>query len=351
MKNKMYNDQDDIQILDHQDERWFDYIKKHPQANPFHHPAWITLLSECYGYRPFIIVILTNEGKVSAGLPILEVRSMVTGRRWVSLPFTDYCAPLFDDLESLNQLTNNLAVLYQTGRIPRIEVRWELPPHDAIRSNNAFYLHTLRLGPDPQLVLKGFKRTHRQNIGTAEERGVHIVWGREPEDLRRFYAMQLETRRRKGVPIQPWKFFELIGKEIFSQGLGFILFAYKDTQCLAGGLFLHWQQTITYKYAASSGEEQECRPNNLLSWTAMRWGCENGYTVFDLGRSELENTGLRRFKSGWGAEETSLTYSTLSTMPPSTSKGKLMSVMETVIRKSPSWVCRVTGELLYKYFG
>jgi lipid II:glycine glycyltransferase (peptidoglycan interpeptide bridge formation enzyme) len=200
-------------------------------------------------------------------------------------------------------------------------------------------------------VLKGFKRTHRQNIATAEERGVHIEWGTEPEHLRRFYAMQLETRRRKGIPVQPRKFFDLLGEQILAQGLGFILLAYKDAQCLAGGLFLHWQQTLTYKYAASIGEDQQYRPNNLLSWAAMRWGCENGYTVFDLGRTELENAGLRRFKSGWGAEESPLTYSMLSAAPPGTGNGKLMSLMETVIQKAPPWVCRATGELLYRYFG
>jgi CelD/BcsL family acetyltransferase involved in cellulose biosynthesis len=163
--------------------------------------------------------------------------------------------------------------------------------------------------------------------------------------------MQLETRHRKGIPVQPRKFFDLLGKHILAQGLGFILLAYKDDQCLAGGLFLHWQHTLTYKYAVSSSKGQQYRPNNLLSWTAMRWGCENGYTVFDLGRTELENEGLRRFKNGWGAEESPLPYSVLSAKSQDTGNDKLMSLMSTFIQKAPPWVCRVTGELLYRHFG
>jgi CelD/BcsL family acetyltransferase involved in cellulose biosynthesis len=328
-----------------------DYIKVHPQATAFHHPAWVTLISECYGFRPFIIVTEDDEGKISAGLPMMEVKSIVTGKRWVALPFTDYCSPLSNDPESLNRLVNGLVALHKHCGMPRIEVRWGLPAHAAIRSQTTFYLHTLGLGSDPQRVLKGFKRTHRQNIGTAEERGVHIEWGTEPEHLRRFYEMQLETRRRKGVPVQPWKFFDLLGKQILAQGLGFVLLAYKDGQCLAGGLFLHWQQTLTYKYAASCSEGQECRPNNLLSWTAMRWGCENGYSVFDLGRTELENEGLRRFKNGWGAEECPLSYSTLSATAPEAAHIRLMSMVGAVIQKGPPWVCRLTGELAYRHFG
>jgi hypothetical protein len=351
MMNKQENNHFGIQTLDHCDERWLDYISKHPQASPFHHPAWMNVISECYGYQPFIIVTCDREGEICAGLPVMEVKSMVTGKRWVSLPFTDYCAPLYDDPGSLNRLTSGLVDLYQSGGIPRIEVRWNLPQHSVIRSQTDYYLHTLKLASDPQLVLKGFKRTHRQNIGTAEERGVHIEWGSESEHLRRFYSMQLETRRRKGVPVQPWRFFDLLGKHIISQGLGFVLLAYKDAQLLAGGLFLHWQQTLTYKYAASSSEEQQYRPNNLLSWEAMRWGCENGYRLFDLGRSEPENQGLCRFKRGWGAEETPLTYSVLSTKPPRTGNGKLVSWMGRVIQKSPPWVCRAAGEILYRHFG
>jgi hypothetical protein len=284
-------------------------------------------------------------------MPIMAINSLLTGQRWISLPFTDHCAPLYRDNESLDRLIRGLFQLYQAGRTPKIEIRWELPAYPPLQSQRAYTLHTVKLTSDPRVVMKGFERTHRQNIGTAEKRGVHIERGTEPEHLRRFYQMQLETRRRKGVPVQPRKFFDLVREHMFAQGLGFILLAYKDAQCLAGGLFLHWQQTITYKYAASSGEDQQYRPNNLLSWTAMRWGCENGYTVFDLGRTELENAGLRRFKNGWGAEESPLTYSVLSALPPDTSNGKLTSLMKTVIQKAPPWACRLTGELLYRHFG
>jgi len=339
----------DLVVLEPQDQRWLDYACTKPEATLFHHPAWLSVLAESYGYHPFIVTVCDAAGQIVAGLPMMEIRTPVRGRRWVSLPFTDYCPPLSNDPESLERLTEGLVALARSNHVLRVEVRWELPPHPAVHSQVVYYLHRLALGSDPQPVLKGFKRTHRQNISTAEERGVRIEWGTEPEHLRRFYGLQLETRRRKGVPVQPWKFFELIGKRILAKGLGFVLLAHKDDACLAGGLFLHWQRTLTYKYAASSGEEQQCRPNNLLSWTAMRWGCEHGYRVFDLGRTEMENDGLRRFKAGWGAEETPLTYTALPGF--SAGSSKLESLVGAVIRKSPPWVCKATGELLYRHFG
>jgi len=79
------------------DERWVAFVNSIPNANIFHHPAWIGLMAECYGYRPFVVALCDEKGEITAGLPLMEVNSWLTGRRWVSLPFTDHCHPLSSD--------------------------------------------------------------------------------------------------------------------------------------------------------------------------------------------------------------------------------------------------------------
>lgn len=343
------------QLLDPSDAGWCAFVHSNPHANAFHHPAWIKLLAECYGYHPFILTVCDAAGRIGAGMPMMEVRSLLTGKRWVSLPFTDYCAPLYRDGECLNQLVEQVVQLYRGGRTPRIEVRWDLS-HPSVQTYWPYVLHTLGLDSDAERVAHHFDRVHRQNIRTAEKNQVHVEWGTQLKDMCEYYNLQLETRRRKGLPSQPWRYFKSLASVLFDKGLGSVLLAYKDDQCLAGVVLLHWQRTIICKYAASREESLKLRPNNLLFWTAIRWGCENGYTLFDMGRTDLENTGLRKFKSGWGAEETPLAYSTLAarTLLPSTSTlmaNRLMPMLQTVIRSSPLWVCRAMGELLYKHAG
>jgi CelD/BcsL family acetyltransferase involved in cellulose biosynthesis len=351
MRENYFEHQADLLTLDPTDKRWIDFAATKPQATIFHHPAWINVLAECYGYHPFVIAVRDTSGKIVAGLPVMEVASILTGRRWVALPFTDYCIPLYDNENSLDYLTSALVSVQQGSSAPKIEIRWELPAYPEVWSNSNYVLHTVKLDSDMDLVAKGFKRTHRQNIGTAEKRGVRIEWGDQAEHLRLFYRLHLETRRKHGVPVQPWRFFELLWEKILERGLGFILLAYKDDECLASGVFLHWQHTLTYKYSASAEGSGRYRPNNLLTWTAMSWGCEHDYTLFDLGRAELDNAGLRRFKCGWGAEERPLVYSSLGAKPSALTDSKLMSFMNDVISRSPLWVCRVAGELLYRHFG
>jgi CelD/BcsL family acetyltransferase involved in cellulose biosynthesis len=333
------------------DERWTAFVASKPQANIFHHPVWSSLSAECYGYRPFVIAVSDMAGRLTAGLPMMEVHSRLTGKRWVSLPFTDHCAPLYGDAQSLGRLVEGLVCLSNDAKMPRVEARWELPHHPGIHTYSPYVLHTVALNSDAESVARRFHRMHRRNIKVAEKKGVRIEMGDKREHMDAFYRLHLQTRRRQGVPVQPRRFFDLLGRAILETGLGFALLAYKDDRCLAAAVFLHWQKTLTYKYGASGTDSLSLRPNNLLFWTAIRWGCERGYTLLDMGRTGPENAGLRSFKSKWGAEEVLLTYSTLSATPPRSRSGKLMHVMETVIQRSPTWVCRAAGELLYRHVG
>jgi CelD/BcsL family acetyltransferase involved in cellulose biosynthesis len=133
--------------------------------------------------------------------------------------------------------------------------------------------------------------------------------------------------------------------------MGAVLLAYKGEECIAGVVYLHWQKYMVAKYAASKDEYWELRPNNLLFWTGIQWGCEQGFSIFDFGRTDESNSGLRRYKRGWGAVEQPLTYSILSRKPAQSNERKILDLVKPVIHKSPLWMSRITGELLYKHFG
>jgi CelD/BcsL family acetyltransferase involved in cellulose biosynthesis len=333
------------------DERWMTFAASIPDANIFHHHAWMDLLAACYGYHPFVITVQDEAGAICAGLPVMEVRSVLTGRRWVSLPYSDYCQPLYRDENAFDHLTDHLVQLSAEARISRVELRWPFPERASFTTYTHFMLHRLALCPDQKLIGRQLDGMHRQNIRVARKNGLRIEHSTDLDDLHRFYQLQLETRRRKGLPVQPWKYFQLIKEYLFDRDLGFVLLAYKGDDCLAGAIFLHWQQSLMCKYAASHEDALDLRPNNLLFWTGICWGCENDYKLFDMGRSSLANTGLRDFKTRWGADEVPLSYVSVAANPPSEQDGTLLRMLQRIVRNSPPWVCKTTGELLYRHFG
>jgi len=340
-----------IQQLQPSDPRWIAFLASNTDINIFYHPAWMNVMAKSYGYHPFVLASVDTNGQLVAGVPLMEVYTPVNGRRWVSLPFSDYCRPLCKDGNSLSVFTEQL--LQEVGRnhIPMLELRGSYPAHSSLAVHSEHVIHKLELASDITTIWKGVHSMHQRNVKVAMENNVEIVYCAEIKHVAEFYDLHLHTRRRLGVPIQPWKFFVHLKELLIDQGHGFLLLAYKDHQCIAGAIFLNWQDTFTYKFGASMEHSLKYRPNNLIMWTAIKYAFEQGFRYFDMGRTDLENIGLRTYKGRWGAKETQLFYSIFKSKPGRATEGRLTQYMHHVIQRSPAWVCRFTGELLYKHFG
>jgi CelD/BcsL family acetyltransferase involved in cellulose biosynthesis len=329
------------------DPRWEAFVRASPHAQPFHHPAWAQLLADCYGYRPFVLAIENGAG-ITAGLPVLEVARARSRRRWISLPFTDHCPPLTND-EMEPRLAGALDAARQKAGVSCFEVRAPLTGAAGYTTCPGVQ-HILELAPDPDTVFRRAHRSIRHNVHKAERSGLAVRRGDTAADLTEtFYRLHLLTRRRQGVPVQPRRFFELLWRRVLEPGHGFVLIVSAGDEAVAGNVFLTWNGTIIGKYNASDPRAWPLKPNDAVVWAAIRWGCENGYTTLDFGRTELANEGLRRFKRGWGAREERLVYTTVADEPPKPSAGRMEKAARRVIRTSPAWVCRAAGELLYRF--
>ncbi len=336
---------DGAAVLDLDDPRWLGFVAGRPEASGFHHPAWSRVLAEAYGFRPFALALAREDGSLAAGLPLMEVRGL-RGRRWISLPFTDNCPPLAGPDDEPRLLSAVDSERRRAG-IGRVEIR--APAGDAPwRRFERGVLHARALGADAEAVKSTFAPQVRRDVARAEREGVSVFRGERRGDLvETFYRLHLQTRRRHGVPIQPRRFFELLWERVLEPGLGFVLIAEGGGESVAAAVFLAWNRTLTYKFGASDPAAWGLRPNHALFWEAIRWACDHGYATLDLGRSDLANEGLRMFKSRWGASESELVYSALGEGAERRS-GRLERALGVTIRHSPSWVCRLTGELLYK---
>lgn len=340
-----------VSILSIDDPRWLAFVSQHPAASAFHHPSWAQLLAECYGYQPVLLSKLGDTGAVVGGLPFLEVKSRLTGNRMVALPFTDFCPPLVPSDAVRDELIELVQAEVRNKIWPRTEVHWPLPDRLGIYPSQPMARHVTRLSADPEEVLRRFKGSVVRLIHQAETAGVVIRRGESWSDLRSFYGLHQETRRRQGTPVQPLHFFRLLWERILSAGIGTVLLAWKDAQPVAAAVFLRWNRTLIYKYGASLPAYWHLRPNNLLFWSAIRWGCESGCEVFDWGKTDLDNEGLRHFKRGWGGKESIVHYSIVADHAPARSPSGPGHILVPVIQRSPIWVGRVVGELLYGHFG
>lgn len=334
-------------LLDLDSPRWRDFVEGTPSARIFHHPEWARLLGDCYGYHARAVALIERGGTVTAGMPVIDVSSRIGSRRWVSLPFTDSCPLVADD--SSDDVVGALVELSRSARLDVLELRGPLPAHAAVQSHSAFVRHELALSGEPRVMWDGFRKNHRRSVRDAEKAGVRIVRGSSSADLDVFYRLHLRTRRRLGVPVQPRRFFALLFERIIQRGLGFLLVAYAGSVPVAAAIFTEWNGTVTYKYGARDERYPKLDASHLIFWTAIQRASDKGNHTFDFGRSDLNQTSLRAFKSGWGAREEPLAYSWIARTPIRPSTNRLEKAMSVLIRNSTPWLCRAIGEALYKY--
>jgi CelD/BcsL family acetyltransferase involved in cellulose biosynthesis len=340
-----------VERFDITDERWGRFVASATDATPFHHPEWARFIADCYGFRAFALAMRGQDGEIVAGVPVIETRLPLRGRSWQSLPFTDMCSPLCRPQIALAELAAELDAARRAAGIERLDVR--APLGLAGHDRPAAWAHTIALRREPYDLLAGAARRRlRRSLHRAASLGVRIREGGSASDLDRvFYRMHLLTRRKLGVPVQSRGFFTLLWERLACTGLGRVLLAEVDGHPVAGAVFLRWNGTTIYKFGASDPAQLRYQGNSAVLWEGIRQACAGCDDAFHFGRTDFGGEGLRAFKCSFGAQEHVLTYSRLAADAPKTTRGhsRVGWAMSGILRHSPVWVTRLSGELLYRY--
>ncbi len=332
---------------------WDAMVTVFPNYSFFHSSAWSRVLSESYGYKQLYFTLLQNT-RPTAVLPIMEVDSMITGRRGVCLPFTDYCEPLTTNAEHFNEL---FGAVLDYGRLRGwgfVEVRGGGEFLAGQEPSTRYLVHTLNLTGHESEAFLALRDSTRRNIKKSSGNGVTVQILTTEQGVRDFYRLNQITRREHGLPPQPYRFFENVYEHVISKGLGFVVLGSYRGIPVAASVYFHFGDKAVYKYGASDKRYQNIRPNNLVMWEAIRWCIANGKKSLCLGRTDLDHSGLRQFKMGWGAEESSVSYYRYDIRNgkfASNGNGKISNIGSALFSSAPLPVLRAIGSLLYRHMG
>jgi hypothetical protein len=329
---------------------WDTRVAAHPQSTIFHGAGWARVLRDTYGHRPFYLACF--QGGLLAGLlPVMEVSSWLTGRRGVSLPFTDFCPSLQGAGCDGRDLYQRAMKCGRQRGWKYLECRgWE-GAWEGARPSLSFYGHKINLGIGPEKLFAGMESAVRRGVRKAEKMGVKIDFDTGAESMRTFFKLHCGTRRRHGLPPQPIRFFLNIQRHLLGLGQGFVATARLDQQPLAAAVFLHDGRQALYKFGASDYAFQQLRPNNLVMWAGMKRCAERGLATLNLGRTSLSNEGLRRFKLGLGADEEEIRYAKYDFAGKKfvTGVDRVEGWFNRVFARLPLPMLRLSGAVLYPH--
>jgi lipid II:glycine glycyltransferase (peptidoglycan interpeptide bridge formation enzyme) len=337
-----------------QDPRWPAFLERHPRASVFHTPAWLELLRRTYGYEPTVLTMAAPEEELSNGLVYCRVKSWFTGRRMVSLPFSDHCDPLVETGEELRYLLSALKRDLAASRGKYLEIRPLKLPRETVLGLDpcgSFCLHELDLHADLQEIFKGFhKDCIQRKIRRAEREALSYQEGRSEWLLAGFYEMLVGSRRRQRLAPQPLSWFRnliaCMGERLK------IRLALKEGRPVAGILTLRYKDTLVYKYGCSDKKWNKLGGMPLLFWKAIQEAKRDGISKFDLGRSDWNNPGLIAFKDRWGAGRTTISYWRYGTYPiPQATAGWQNRVARHIFGHMPNAFLPLAGSLMYRHLG
>lgn len=336
---------------------WDTFINNHPFSSIYHHPFWLNVLENTYGYRPFYHLIINDAGNYQAAVVSALVSSPFTGKRMVSLPFSDMCDPLVETEEQLRALMTAVDKTRKRlhGRFSEFRFFQGVSCLNFKETDNEYCVHRLSLDRPLEQIFRSFhKNCVQRAVKKAAREGVDVIQGHRPYDLKAFYRLHLMTRKKHGVPVQPLRFFRNLWNAFYPQNMATLLLAKFHGKVIASVIILWHNKTGYYKFGASDDAFQKQRANQLLMWEAIQIAHRKGYAMFDFGRTSVANAGLDEYKSRWGTEKIPMAYFQL---PPSKKAGMLVETspihhhLKKIMTSVPTCINRIGGELFYGHLG
>jgi len=295
----------EILELEENSKAWEDFLQKN-ESQIFHTPEWGIFVKKTFPSARHVCLAAFDHGEIQLIFPFTEIRSRLFGRKLISCAFVDYGGPA-GNMDFFGKVIDDVGRRYVQS-FGYLEMHRGLG--DFGESMEKFGLSKsvggrrfiTRLGNTEELWIK-ISKQKRKAVRKAEESGLKV---REIErkELENIYKLYLKGMREFGSPPYPLSFFENFYSIFVEKGLGRVLGTYHNDELVALLMGYTYRKRIHIIINVSDKRYLETRPNDILHWEFIKWGCENGYQAFDWGRSRISVASPPNFfKRMWATEE------------------------------------------------
>src|ERR1017187_974895 len=282
---------------------WDEFVQGHPQGSPFPLLAWRNTIEATFRYRPLYCVAVM-EGRVRGVLPLFLVKNILVGKALISSPFAVYGGALADSPEVRDAFAQYVRQLAESLRVEYVELR---NAHSeqclGFASVSRYITFTQQIGPDEQVILNSIPRKTRHMVRKGLK--ANLATRRQTTEFAAFEDLYSKNLRRLGTPSFPRKHFANLLANFGA--MADIRETRAADKVVAAVLSFYFRDQVFPYYGASDPTFNELAPNNFMYYDLMRWGGQNGYRLFDFGRSKRVK-GSYDFKSHWGMAERELPY-------------------------------------------
>lgn len=340
----------EIHILDgsHADAEWDEYVKSHPQSTFFHLMGWRRALEKTFSYKSYSC-LAEIDGRITGVLPLFKVRVLPFGHSLVSSPFAVYGGICANDAQSREALSRHAQTLGGHMGVRYVELRNQEVMGD-FPVKDLYVTFRKEILSDPEKNLDWIPRKQRRMIRQGEKFNLTAHVGGS-EYLKGFYSVYAHSVRNLGTPVFPIQLFENLLQE-FGEACRILAVFHEGTMVAAVMTFFFRDQVIPY-YGGALKDAFQYAANDFMYWKLLCYGAEQGYKVFDFGRSKVDS-GPYHFKRHWGFEPTPLPYQYClvkqKTIPDMSPRNPRFSLAIQAWKRMPLGLSQRLGPKIVRFF-
>jgi FemAB-related protein (PEP-CTERM system-associated) len=276
--------------------------------------SWQRTIYETFRHRPFHLAAKTASGRLLGVLPLFLVRSRIFGRLLVSTPQAAYGGILADSDSTAQALFKGAAEIANELQVQFLELRsfQNKIPADSILEKDIYVTFRTELNQDPEASMLAIPRKTRAEVREGIKHGLEFK--AEAIGAADFFNVYSRSVHQLGTPVFPRQLFE---NGLLQFGSDCKIFSvHWQGKVVAAVWTLFYKDEVVPYFGGSIREYNRLAVNSFMYGMLIKYGCENGYKIFDFGRSK-KGTGSFDFKRRWGMTMTQLPYQYLLVRQPS----------------------------------
>lgn len=283
---------------------WDRFVTAHETCVNYHRWSWKAVIEEALQWQTTYLMAEEN-GAIHGILPLAWNKSLLFGNLMCSLPFFSEAGIVSSSQDAAEALAAEAIRSGQSKGTQYIELRHlsTAPVSWPSKSNKVTLV--CDVFPDPEQNMQHLPTKMRTNVRRALKSGFEAQFGGN-ELLGDFYEIFCLKMRELGTPVYSKRFFEAILRNFPKES--FVCRILHNGKTVSAALLTGYKETLEANWSASSPDAMSLRPNMFLFWQLICFAGQNGYRVFDFGRSSLDS-GTYQFKLQWNTRAVPLHWS------------------------------------------
>ena len=298
---------------------WGKYLGENEYATVYHTLEWLDVIEKESGQNILKLICIDDNDNIVGIFPLQYTKGMpfrvggvLASKRLSSLPRTPVGGPIAENKEAARLLLQTAIniISKSTGYLLQIK-SLNSDIDDCVGALNKYFWREIYIKEIPEYpdeIRFGKSKNHARikwAVQKAEQNNISYRIATNVDDLKKWYALYLDTMRFHTTPARSYKFFKSLWEILKPKGLMQLLVAdlkeVNESKIIAGSVLFFYNKVVTHAFSGSSRIRNhiELRPNDFLHWYAMIDAQKAGYKLYDFGEVSKDNAGLAAYKKKW----------------------------------------------------